>query len=181
MSGYSADELLGKNPRVFKTEFTSTEFYDYLWAAIRAGERWVGELVNRRKDGSIIYIGAQISSLLGADGKPAHFLAFQEDITRRKLLENEVEHTIQQRQVQKDELTRLKKQLQEHNRQDHLSGLFNRPYLMEILPREILRAARARNSLILMLLNVDHLKAINNRYGCSAGDDVLRANRRIQG
>lgn len=175
LTGYAADELLGKNPRMFKTEFTPVEFYDYLWAAIRAGEQWVGELVNRRKDGSIVYIGARISSLLDADGKPAHFLAFEEDITRRKLLENEVEQANQQMQALKDELARLNDQLQEQSRLDHLTGLYTRSYLMEILPREILRAARARNSLILMLIDVDHFSAINDRYGRSAGDDLLQA------
>lgn len=175
LTGYAADELLGKNPRMFKTEFTPVEFYDYLWATIHAGEQWVGELVNRRKDGSIIYIGATISPIFDADGKPAHFLAFEEDITPRKLLENEVEQTNQQIQTHKDELARLNEQLQEQSRQDHLTGLYNHSYLMEILPREFLRATRARNTLILMLIDVDHFSVLNERYGRLAGDDLLQA------
>lgn len=175
LTGYAADELLGKNPRVFKTEFTPLEFYDYLWAAIRAGEQWVGELVNRRKDGSIIYIGATISPLLDADGKPAHFLAFEEDITRRKLLENDVEKANQQIQEQKNELARLNDQLQEQSRQDRLTGFYNRSYLKEILPREILRSMRARNQLILMILDVDHFGSVNDKYGHSTGDLVLQS------
>lgn len=175
LTGYTTDEVLGKNPRMFKTEFTPVEFYDYLWAAIRAGEQWVGELVNRRKDGSIVYIGAKLSSLLDADGKPAHFLAFEEDITQRKLLENEVEQTNQQMQAQKDDLSRLNDQLQEQSRKDPLTGLYNRVYLGEILPREILRSMRARNHLILMVIDVDHFRSINDRFGHATGDLVLQS------
>jgi hypothetical protein len=86
----------------------------------------VGEFVNHRKDGSIVYIGAMISSLLDEDGMPAYFMAFEEDITRRKLLEIEVEQANQQIQTNKDELVRFKDQLQEQRWQDRLTVLCNR-------------------------------------------------------
>lgn len=174
MTGFSAEEVLGQNTRMFKTEFTPPEFYELLWKTIKDGEKWVGEFVNRCKDESIIYVHAEILPLLDNSGEITHYLAFEEDITRRKELEYELGEANKQLDDSSNEYTKLEKQLQEQRLHDELTGFYNRTYLAEILPREILRSVRARTNLYVLLIDIDRFKSINDKYGYSAGDTVLK-------
>ena len=91
VTGYTLDEVLGKNPRLLKSGETSAEDYGDLWAAIVAGEEWRGEFHNRRKNGEFYWEAASISALRDENGAITHFLAVKEDITQRKRLEREIE------------------------------------------------------------------------------------------
>jgi len=91
VTGYSFDEVRGKNPRVLKSGEMPDEEYRRLWQALAAGGEWRGEFHNRRKDGSLYWESAVISALRDADGEITHFLAVKEDITERKRLQREVE------------------------------------------------------------------------------------------
>ena len=175
LMGYSADEILRQNPRILKTEFTPTEFYPYLWESLKNGQKWVGEFVNRRKDESVIYESAVIVPLTDSDGQPTHYVAFEDDITSQKEMAYEISELEKQLQEKTTQLTHLKEQLQEQLIHDQLTGLYNRVYLREILPREILRSMRARNHLILMIMDVDHFRSINDRFGHATGDLVLQS------
>lgn len=175
LMGYSADEVLDKTPQVLKTEFTPPEFYKYLWETITSGEKWVGEFVNRCKDESVIYESAVIVPLTDAGGKPTHYVAFEDDITSHKETAYEISELGKQHKEKSAELAQLKEQLQEQSLRDRLTGLYNRVYLREILPREILRSMRARNHLILMIIDIDHFSSINDKYGHSSGDLVLQS------
>ena len=174
MIGFSDEEVIGQNPRMFKTEFTPPEFYELLWKTIQDGEKWVGEFVNRCKDESIIYVHAEILPLLDKSGEITHYLAFEEDITRRKELEYELGEANKQLVDSSKEYTNLEKQLQEQRLRDELTGFYNRTYLSEILPREILRSVRARTHLFVLLIDIDRFKLINDKFGYSAGDKVLK-------
>lgn len=175
LMGYSADEVLDKTPQILKTEFTPPEFYPYLWEMITSGEKWVGEFVNRRKDESVIYESAVIVPLTDSSGEPNLYVAFEDDITSNKEMAYEISELGKQLQEKSAELTQLKEQLQEQSLRDQLTGLYNRTYLKEILPREILRSMRAKNHLILMIIDIDHFSSINERYGHSIGDLVLQS------
>ena len=83
-TGYSREELLGKNPRLLKSGWTPEENHQALWAALRRGESWRGELYNRTKDGTDYVEWAIISPLRGADGTVTHYVAVKEDITEKK-------------------------------------------------------------------------------------------------
>jgi PAS domain S-box-containing protein len=87
VSGYSRDELLGRNPRVFKSDLTPRETYADLWRTIRAGRQWRGEFVNRRKDGSLYWEFASISAVSNERGEATHFVAVKEDVSDRKRTE----------------------------------------------------------------------------------------------
>jgi diguanylate cyclase (GGDEF)-like protein/PAS domain S-box-containing protein len=85
ITGYSAEEATGKNPRILKGGDTPGEYYRTLWETITAGREWRGELRNRRKDGEIFWENALISPLKGDEGTITHFIAVKEDITEKKL------------------------------------------------------------------------------------------------
>jgi PAS domain S-box-containing protein len=84
LSGYTAEEVLGKKPSISKSGATSSEKYQELWQVINSGEEWHGELLNRRKDGGLYWVSASISPVKDAEGVITHFLAIEEDITERK-------------------------------------------------------------------------------------------------
>ena len=84
MTGYSAEEAIGKNPRFLKSGQHDTGFYRELWQTILAGKVWQAEIFNRRKDGTIYPENKTITPVIGADGKLSHFICVQEDITEKK-------------------------------------------------------------------------------------------------
>ncbi|MBR7799635.1 PAS domain S-box protein [Undibacterium fentianense] len=90
-SGYSREEAIGRYPNLLNSGQTPRETFAALWKAIRAGNTWKGELINRRKDGSISNEYATISPLRQADGTITHFVSTQEDINEKKKLAEELE------------------------------------------------------------------------------------------
>ncbi len=96
LTGYTATEVRGKNPRLLKSGQHDRAFYRDLWETILAGHTWRGELTNRRKDGSI-YVGEQtITPVCSADGVITHFVGIMIDITERKRAEEELRATHEQ-------------------------------------------------------------------------------------
>jgi diguanylate cyclase (GGDEF)-like protein/PAS domain S-box-containing protein len=87
VTGYRFDEVVGKNPRILKTEQTAPGTHHQLWSALAAGKEWQGEFVNRKKDGSSYYEFANISPITDLNGIATHYLAVKEDITKRKQAE----------------------------------------------------------------------------------------------
>jgi PAS domain S-box-containing protein len=87
ITGYSAEEAIGKKPSILKSGFHDQKFYAHLWQTILAGENWRGELTNRRKDGSLFIEEATIAPVRNARGEITHFIAIKQDITKRKELE----------------------------------------------------------------------------------------------
>lgn len=87
LTGYRLEEVIGKNPRILKSGKQEPEFYQNLWQTILAGEDWHGELINRRKDGSLYIEDAMISPVFNEENEITHFVALKQDITARKELE----------------------------------------------------------------------------------------------
>nr|WP_315467510.1 EAL domain-containing protein [uncultured Undibacterium sp.] len=90
-SGFSKQETIGRYPNILNSGLTPQETFTTLWRTIRAGETWKGELINRRKDGSLSIEYATISPLRQADGTISHFVSTQEDINEKKKLGEELE------------------------------------------------------------------------------------------
>ena len=86
MTGYTLEEAVGQKPSLFKSGFTLPEVYRELWSAVRSGGEWRGELHNRKKNGEFYWISSSICSITDESGKPTQYLAVQEDITERKLM-----------------------------------------------------------------------------------------------
>jgi PAS domain S-box-containing protein len=83
-TGYELEAVIGENPRVLKSGYTSAEEYKHLWETILAGEEWHGEFQNKKKNGDLYWEAATISPIINEAGKITHFLAVKEDITARK-------------------------------------------------------------------------------------------------
>lgn len=90
-SGYTKQEVLGKYPNLLNSGENPAELFGNLWKTIRAGNTWKGELINRRKDGSLSTAYATISPLRQADGTISHFVSTQEDINEKKTLAEELD------------------------------------------------------------------------------------------
>jgi PAS domain S-box-containing protein len=117
ITGFTADELLGTNPRIFSSGETSEEEYQILWDTIKAGREWKGEFHNKKKNGELFWVLAFISPVVDASGNITHFLAVEEDITKRKESEKQIlelnatlEQKVEERTFQMEEaLERLRK------------------------------------------------------------------------
>ena len=91
LTGYSGEEVRGRNPRLLKSGKHSREYYASLWQTILAGRTWRGEFVNRRKDGSDYWDEHTITPVRTEGGAITHFVAIMLDVTDRKRAEREVE------------------------------------------------------------------------------------------
>ncbi|MDR3628239.1 MAG: PAS domain S-box protein, partial [Ignavibacteriaceae bacterium] len=90
LTGYTLSEVLGKNPRILKSGETSAETYKQLWKSIVSGNEWQGELHNRKKDGTFYWEFVSISPIRDNKGNISHFLAVKEDITAKKIMNEEL-------------------------------------------------------------------------------------------
>jgi PAS domain S-box-containing protein len=91
VTGYSADEVLGGNPRILGSGVHDRGFYDAMWTTLRAGRTWEGRFTNRRKDGRLFLEDATISPVReGADGRLIGYVAVKRDVTRQVQLEGEL-------------------------------------------------------------------------------------------
>ncbi|MDP1898099.1 MAG: PAS domain S-box protein, partial [Sulfurimicrobium sp.] len=91
VTGYSREEMIGKNPRILNSGKTPVESYRAMWASLSRGEVWRGEFINRRKDGSEYVEQVIISPVRQPDGRITNFLAIKEDVTERKQIAEELE------------------------------------------------------------------------------------------
>jgi PAS domain S-box-containing protein len=90
LSGYTRDEALGQSTRLLKAGQQSPSFYKNMWETILSGQRWRGELVNRRKDGSFYEEEMTITPVKDAAGDVTHFIAIKLDIAERKRAEERI-------------------------------------------------------------------------------------------
>lgn len=154
MSGYGREEIVGENPRIFKSGETLPQVYQDLWQTILAGELWVGEFLNRRKDNTHYIVSAKISPILQKPGLISGFLAIQEDITETRRLQRQLEHMATT---------------------DGLTGSYNRSHFLNLFGQELRRAERYSQPFCLLVFDLDHFKSVNDNYGHQAGDQVLAA------
>jgi len=90
VTGYTLEEVLGRNPRVLKSGIQPKEFYADLWATIASGRAWHGEFCNLKKSGEHYWESASISPIRDASGEITHYVGIKDDITERRRIEQEV-------------------------------------------------------------------------------------------
>ena len=90
MFGYTRAELLGQTPRLLKSGLHLPAFFEDMWRAILAGSSWQGELVNKRKDGTLLDTSLTISPIMGSRGRLTHFVGIYRDISERKAMERQL-------------------------------------------------------------------------------------------
>lgn len=99
ITGYLPEEVIGKNPRILKSGYTSLEEYTEIWKRILSGERWKGIFQNRKKNGELYWEATSISGLKNHLGEITHFISIKENITaqiiaEQKLAESEEKHRL---------------------------------------------------------------------------------------
>ena len=160
ISGFSRDEAIGKNPRILRSNKTPAATYTSLWKTLSDGEPWEGELLNQRKDRSLYWVQAGISAVRDDKGDITHFVSIQEDISLRKAQEHEIKH-----QANYDALTELP----------------NRFLAMDRMGQAINAAIRHDQTVVVMFIDLDNFKQINDNHGQDSGDQMIAmAASRIQ-
>ncbi len=152
MSGLTREEILGSKPRLFNDNRNPQSIYDELWKHIQDGEQWEGELLKRHTDGTSYWVHARISPVHSNSGRLTHFLAIEEDITQRKNQENRIKH-----QANYDSLTELP----------------NRFLAMDRMSQAINNAIRHEQAVVLMFIDLDNFKHINDSLGHDIGDQLI--------
>jgi PAS domain S-box-containing protein len=97
ITGYTEEEVLGKNPRVIKSNLTPSETYLDLWQTLKAGHVWRGELINRKKSGDIFVEQEVIAPVLDSVGHATHYVALKEDVTLRKQADVALQASLQEK------------------------------------------------------------------------------------
>jgi len=87
MTGYSCEEAIGKNPRILKSGRHTPEFYEELWKTVEAGEVWQGDMINRRKDGSLYNEEMRIAPVRSSTGDVVSYIAIKHDVSDRRVAE----------------------------------------------------------------------------------------------
>lgn len=90
ISGYTREDLLGKNPNVLSSGKHNKDFWKKVWSKILSGQQWVGQVQNKRKDGSLFYSELVISPIIAENKKVIGFLGAHRDITEQKILEQQI-------------------------------------------------------------------------------------------
>jgi len=152
ITGYSRDEVLGRNPRMLNSGRHDREFYASVWRALTGKGHWHGEIWNRRKDGALYAEMLNISAVCDAGGRTQHYVALFSDITSLK------EH---------------QRQLERIAHYDALTGLPNRVLLADRLQQAIVHTRRRENIMALVYLDLDGFKAVNDGHGHETGDELL--------
>ncbi|UFS69917.1 PAS domain S-box protein [Geomonas sp. RF6] len=152
LTGYSPEEVLGRNPRLLKTGLTDVEVYRDMWLALRERKPWRGEFCNRKKDGSLYWERAYIAPVLDAHGVTTGFVAVKEDITEQKETEEK---------------------LRELSLCDQLTGLSNRRGFLVLAEQQIKVSNRLRKGFLLIYVDLDGMKWINDTLGHGEGDRAL--------
>jgi two-component system, cell cycle response regulator len=160
--GYSQHGLVGQNEAVLWAPSGSPAP-----ASPHPDLQWSGEAIQFRKDGSEIPVWLSQSRLVDEAGRTTARVVVTRDVTERR----RVEETLRRANA---ELEKSRQTLQELVGRDDLTGLFNRRELGRHFDEEAGRAERSGRPFSLVLIDIDHFKQVNDRYGHLAGDDVLR-------
>ncbi|TCV23837.1 sensor domain-containing diguanylate cyclase [Vibrio crassostreae] len=155
VSGYELEDVKGRQPSMFASGRYNEEFYIKMWSIIKEKGMWEGEVVNRRKDGSLITEILRIQTIKDSKDVIQFYVASFVDISKHKELENKLRNL---------------------SEKDALAGCWNRRKFDLELRDECSRVNRypTREQSCLAILDIDHFKRINDRFGHDYGDRVIQ-------
>ncbi|MFU8839058.1 MAG: diguanylate cyclase domain-containing protein [Thiohalomonadaceae bacterium] len=152
VTGYSAEEVIGKTPKMFSSGRQDENFYRHLWGQLESEGQWQGEIWNRNKAGEEYLEWLSIAAVRDEQGVLSHYVAIFSDITSEK--ENE-------------------KRMHKLAHYDQLTGLPNRILFNERLRYALSQAERNKKMVAVMFLDLDGFKPVNDTLGHAAGDQLL--------
>jgi len=152
ITGYTAAEAIGQNPKILKSDRHPLSFYQQMWAQLSREGQWAGEIWNRRKSGEVYPEWLTINAVRNPQGQITNYVSIFHDITELKHQQEALEHQAQH---------------------DALTGLPNRVLLNDRLQMALARMERRKSKLALLFLDLDHFKNINDGFGHTAGDNLL--------
>ncbi|MCF8482700.1 MAG: EAL domain-containing protein [Rhodospirillum sp.] len=152
LSGFSAEEVLGRTPNLLKSGEQLQEVYTELWSVIQRGRVWRGELTERRKDGRTYVVDQTITPIVDDSGQVTHYVAVHEDVTARKKAEERVRYL---------------------SNYDTLTRLPNRVLFRDRLYQAVVQARRSHAGIAVMFIDLDHFSRVNDTLGHAAGDQML--------
>jgi len=152
ITGYSAEEVRGRNASVLQSGRQDDEFYQAMWHALTTEGHWYGELWNRRKNGDLYAEFLTIGAVHDEAGRLTHYVALLSDITAIKDHERQLDHVAHY---------------------DALTGLPNRVLLADRLRQAMAQSMRRRQKAAVVYLDLDGFKAVNDTYGHQVGDRLL--------
>lgn len=168
LTGYSAEDCLGRNCRFLKAGGQDQDARKILSEAIREKQPCLITLSNYRKDGSLFYNELSLSPIFDADGCLTHYMGIQKDVTDRIRVEKML--------LQKTSaLAEANQELAQLAVTDDLTGVYNRRYFDRQIHIQLQIGKRHKNAVSLFLIDVDHFKSYNDYYGHQAGDAALTA------
>lgn len=153
LTGYEFDEAVGRHcGELVKSGHHDRQFYEEMWQTILSGKIWHGELLNRRKDGTLYHDEMTITPVCGEDGGISHFVALKRDVTARKISEDHLKNMAFY---------------------DPLTQLPNRRLMVDRLRQTLAASKRSGRYGALMFLDLDNFKPLNDEHGHDAGDLLL--------
>ncbi|OAI01432.1 diguanylate cyclase [Methylomonas methanica] len=154
ITGYSRDDAMGQNPRMLSSGKQDKVVYEALWHSLITTGYWFGELWNRHKNGEMYAENLSISAVRDADGITRHYVGLFSDITSTKMHAQQMERIAHY---------------------DALTGLPNRVLLSDRLQLAMAQTQRRGQQLAVAFLDLDGFKAVNDKQGHEAGDQLLVA------
>ncbi|MDZ7819273.1 MAG: diguanylate cyclase [Aliarcobacter sp.] len=150
--GYAREDILGKNPRIFKSGHQDKKFGDELWNDLKVKGSWSGEVYNKKANDQIIPLRSTITAIKNKDDKITHFLGQYFDIGEQKDKEKVLEYQATH---------------------DNLTGLPNRLLLLDRIEHAITKVVRHKIVGGLIFIDLDNFKEVNDTLGHDIGDALL--------
>lgn len=153
ITGYSAEEVIGRNPNLLSSGRQGKDFYAAMWQSLNERGAWEGEIWNRRKSGEIYPEHLAITAVKGLSGVVTHYVATLTDITMSKVASDEIKNLAFY---------------------DPLTQLPNRRLLLDRLKHALITNLRRSSHGALLFIDLDHFKTINDTLGHNLGDMLLQ-------